>query len=42
MILEDKNFVASYIGKSRKQLAEGYLFVTKILEEAGSEYIRNG
>jgi hypothetical protein len=41
-ILEDKTFVAEYTKKSRKVLAEHYSISTKILDEAGINYVRNG
>ena len=34
--------MASYIETSRKQLAEGYVFATKALEEAAIDDTRDG
>jgi hypothetical protein len=41
-VLEDKEFVASYIGTSRKRLAEDCAFATEALDKAGIDYVRNG
>ena len=41
-ILEDKAWVAEYTKKSRQILSEHYTLATKILDEAGINYVRDG
>lgn len=41
-MLEDKAFVATYTKKAQALLAQHYTLATKILAEAGIDYVRNG
>jgi hypothetical protein len=41
-ILEDKSFVAAFIKKSCERLGQHYTLTTKILDQAGINYIRDG
>lgn len=41
-ILEDKKFIESYTKKSRELLSQNYAVATKILDDTGIDYVRNG
>jgi hypothetical protein len=41
-ILEDKAFFSEYTKKSRQEMAKNYSLATKMLDEAGIDYIRDG
>jgi 1-aminocyclopropane-1-carboxylate synthase len=41
-ILEDKAFIVKYTRKSRHAMGDQYAFATKILDDAGIDYVRDG